>query len=261
MMTAAVQRMNPVKRGASLERLIADHVDWLQAANYSSSTVRSRRRNLARFERWCCQCGINHPGELTLPLLECYRRTLYDARKANGEPLGGGDQIQKLLAVKQFLRWATRMHLVECDVGAALELPRRPQHLPCAVLSASEVERVLAVPDLADPIGIRDRAILETLYSTGIRRMELIRLKLTHLDSERGVVAIREGKGRKDRVVPIGQRALDWISRYCSEIRPRHIRVPDPANIFLTRRGKPLRDNRLTELVHAGRSDWAGRRS
>ena len=158
--------------------------------------------------------------------------------------------MQKLLAVKQFLRWATRMHVTSCDVGAALELPRRPQHLPRAVLSVSEVEQVLAAPDLADPIGLRDRAILETFYSTGMRRMELITLQLPDVDAERGVVCIREGKGKKDRVVPIGERALDWIQRYVDEVRPRHAVEPDPGNVFLTRRGKPLRSNRLTELVH-----------
>jgi integrase/recombinase XerD len=136
------------------------------------------------------------------------------------------------------------------DVGAALELPRRPQHLPRSVLAVSEVEQVLAQPDLTDPMGLRDRAILETFYSTGMRRMELITLALRDVDSGRGVVMIREGKGKKDRVVPIGERALDWIERYVAEVRPRCVVEPDPGNVFLARRGRPLRSNRLTELVH-----------
>jgi len=235
---------------APLAGAIAEHVGWLEAAHYSASTVRARRRNLRHFAAWGAERGLTHPGELTLPILERYRHTLFHTRKANGQPLGFGDQVQKLLAVKQFLRWATRMHVVGCDVGAALELPRRPQHLPRAVLSVSEVEQVLAAPDVRDPIGLRDRAILETFYSTGIRRMELITLKLPDVDAERGVVCVREGKGKKDRVVPIGERALDWIERYRDEVRPRHVVEPDPGNVFLTRRGKPLRSNRLTELVH-----------
>jgi len=229
---------------------VAEHVGGLEAAHYAASTVRARRRNLRHFAAWCSERGIGHPCELTLPVLERYRHTLYHTRKANGQPVGWGDQTQKLLAVKQFLRWATRMHVTRCDVGAALELPRRPQHLPRAVLSVSEVERVLAAPDLREPLGLRDRAILETLYSTGMRRMELITLTLPDLDAERGVVCIRDGKGKKDRVVPIGDRALDWIQRYVDEVRPRHVVEPDPGNVFLTRRGKPLRSNRLTELVH-----------
>jgi len=233
-----------------LAAAIAEHVGWLEAAHYASSTVRARRRNLRHFAAWGAERGLTSPGELTLPILERYRHTLFHTRKANGQPIGFGDQVQKLLAVKQFLRWATRMHVIGCDVGAALELPRRPQHLPRAVLSVSEVERVLAAPDLREPLGLRDRAILETFYSTGIRRMELITLKLPDVDAERGVVYVREGKGKKDRVVPIGERALDWIARYVDQVRSRHAVEPDPGTVFLTTRGKPLRENRLTELAH-----------
>ena len=247
---APLSRRSRIDSPAPLAAAIAEHVGGLEAAHYAASTVRARRRNLRHFAAWCSERGLTHPGELTLPVLERYRHTLFHSCKANGQPVGWGDQTQKLLAVKQFLRWATRMHVTRCDVGAALELPRRPQHLPRAVLSVSEVERVLATPDLTDPMGLRDRAILETLYSTGIRRMELITLTLPDLDAERGVVCIREGKGKKDRVVPIGDRALDWITRYVDEVRPRHAVEPDPGNVFLTTRGKPLRANRLTELVH-----------
>lgn len=233
-----------------LAGLIAEHLGGLAATHYAASTVAARRRDLTHFAAWCGVRSLPHPGALTLPILERYRHTLFHARKPDGLPLGCGSQTQKLLAVKQFLRWATRMRLIAVDVGAALELPRRPQHLPRAVLAVSEVERVLAQPDLADPMGLRDRAILETLYSTGMRRLELITLALRDLDVARGVVLIREGKGRKDRVVPIGERALDWIERYLTQVRPRDVVEPDPGHVFLTRRGRPLRPNRLTELAH-----------
>jgi integrase/recombinase XerD len=233
-----------------LGSLVAEHVRGLLARRFAASTVRSRRRDLAHFAAWCGLRGLTHPGELTLPILERYRQALYEARKADGHPLGWGAQAQKLVAVKQFLRWATRMKHVPFDAGAALELPRRPQHLPRTVLSISEVEQVLAQPDLAGPMGVRDRAILETLYSTGMRRLELLQLTLPDVDAGRGVVFIREGKGRKDRVVPIGERALEWIERYRCDVRPRLVVEPDPGTVFLTSRGRPVRSNRLTELVH-----------
>jgi integrase/recombinase XerD len=80
--------------------------------------------------------------------------------------------------------------------------------------------------------------------------MELITLAQRDVDSGRGVVLIREGKGKKDRVVPIGDRALDWIERYVTEVRSRCVVEPDPGNVFLANRGRPLCSNRLTELVH-----------
>ena len=233
-----------------LAALIAEHVATLDAVRYAASTVRARRRYLRQFAAWCGVRALCDPQQLTLPILEGYQRTLAHARKASGQPVGVGVQVQALLAVKQFLRWATRIRLIPVDIGAALELPRRPQHLPRAVLSESEVERVLAQPDVADPIGLRDRAILETLYSTGMRRAELLGLEVRDVDAERGVVFIHEGKGKKDRVVPIGERALDWIQRYSDEVRPRHVLAVDPGQVFLTRRGRPLCSNRLTELVH-----------
>ena len=91
------------------------------------------------------------------------------------------------------LAWATRTRRLVVNPAAELELPRLPHRLPRAVLSISEAERVLAQPDLATALGLRDRAILEVLYSTGLRRMELVGLDLADLDAERGVVLVREG--------------------------------------------------------------------
>jgi len=233
-----------------LGTLIEEHVQALSARNFAATTVRTRRRDLQRFAAWCAGSDLAHPRALTLPILERYRQRVYETTRADGRPLGWGAQAQKLVAVKQFLRWATRLGHVPFDAGVALELPRRPHHLPRTVLSVREVERVLAQPDLSDPLGIRDRAILETFYSTGMRRLELLTLTLADVDGSRGVVFIREGKGRRDRVVPIGGRALDWIERYRHEVRPRFLVEPDPATLFLSRRGRPMRSNRLTERVH-----------
>lgn len=235
---------------APMTGLIDQHAARLEATRYADTTVRSRRRDLRLFAAWCFERGVAHPGELTLADLEQYQLGLYRTRKADGQPLGCGAQAQKLLAVKQFLRWAARLKVIDADVGAQLELPRRPQHLPHAVLSTTEVERILALPDLATPLGMRDRAILEVFYSTGVRRLELIRLKQADLDVERGFIFVREGKGGKDRVLPIGDRALGWLARYRGTVRPRLVRGLDPGNVFLTSRGRPLRANRLTELVH-----------
>lgn len=234
----------------ALPALIRDHLAWLAATNYAASTVRTRRSCLERFASWADARGLTHPAELTLPVLERYRTTLLHRLTPAGRPVSWSAQAQHLVAVRSFLTWCTRQHLVPYKAAQELELPRQPQRLPRAVLSASEAERILAVPDLVDPLGLRDRAILETLYSTGMRRLELIHLSLPDVDPERGVVFIREGKGRKDRVVPIGDRALAWVEKYRREVRPLLVMPPDAGTVFLTRRGRRLRPNRLTELLH-----------
>ena len=111
------------------------------------------------------------------------------------------------------------------------------------------LEAVLALPDLGDPIGLRDWAMMEVLYSTGIRRAELAALRLPDLDVERGTLTVRLGKGKKDRVVPIGERALMWVGRYLDEVRPSLVVPPDRAALFLDKRGASVGLARLTQLM------------
>ena len=175
-----------------------------------STTITARRRHLAQFAEWCDARGIVAPDEITPGVLERYRQWLYHVRQSDGAPLSWATQANKLTAVRMLLAWAARSKRITVNPAAELELPRLPKRLPRAVLSVSEMERVLAQPDVETALGLRDRAILEVLYSTGIRRMELIGLDCTDLDVERGTLFVREGKGKKDRVVPIGERAIRW---------------------------------------------------
>ncbi len=115
--------------------------------------------------------------------------------------------------------------------------------------AAGEADRVLNQANVADPLGVRDRAMLETFYSTGMRRMELLSLKLYDLDIERGTVMIRLGKGKKDRMIPIGSRALAWIDKYVIEARPTLVREPDDGTLFLSNLNEAFTPNRLTQLV------------
>jgi len=111
------------------------------------------------------------------------------------------------------------------------------------------MERVLRQPRTGTVLGLRDRALLELLYSTGLRRAEAARLRLGEVDAARRVVVVRAGKGQRDRVVPIGQRALRWVARYLRRSRPGLVQGADPGWLFLSRRGTPLRLNRLSERV------------
>ena len=98
-------------------------------------------------------------------------------------------------------------------------------------------------------MGIRDQAILETLYSTGIRRLELINLKPSDFDEVKGTVLIREGKGGKDRLIPVGERSLKWIRKYRDEVRIKVITEPDEAPLFLNNNGIPMKPSRLTQMT------------
>jgi integrase/recombinase XerD len=154
-------------------------------------------------------------------------------------------KYKRLAAPKYFFRWLAKQGYLGSSPASELDMPRLGRRLPGQILTAQEAEKVLAQADLTDPIGIRDRAILETFYSTGIRRGELVRLKLYDIGFERGTLMIREGKGQKDRVVPIGERALKWLEKYLLDIRPHLVVPPDEGVVFLTYMGVPFHPDAL----------------
>jgi integrase/recombinase XerD len=233
-----------------LEAAVLEHLREMEASGYSPATLDGRRRHLVEFAAWCEARGVTHPPEISPELLERYRRTLYHHRQEDGRALSWATQAGKLSSVKQLCRWMARTRRVLYNPAADLALPRQPRRIPGSVLSVDEAEAVLAQPDLSLLTGLRDRAVLEVLYSTGIRRMELVNLDVADLDAERGTLLVRQGKGRKDRYVPIGERAIHWTGRYLEEVRPRFSRLPDPGALFLTSRGGRLAANRLTERLH-----------
>jgi integrase/recombinase XerD len=151
--------------------------------------------------------------------------------------------------VRTFFRYLARENVIDANPASDLELPRVERRLPRAVLTEREVEKVMALPDLTDPLGVRDRAMMEVLYSMGLRRSELTALSLFDVDAERGTVTVRLGKGRKDRVVPIGERALSWLARYLDEVRPLLVVPPDDSFLFVDERGQPIEPNHLAHRM------------
>jgi len=229
--------------------LIAQFVEYLRVRNYSERTVDQRRKCLNWFTEWCAERSITRPAEVTRPVLERYQRWLYHYRKEDGSPLTFGSQFTRLVSLRMFFKWLARQNHILSNPASELELPRLEQRLPRAVLTAQEAEAVLNQPNLNQSLGVRDRAILETFYSTGMRRFELAGLQLTDLDAERGTVLIRQGKGKKDRMIPIGERALAWIEKYLREVRPGLAVAPDDGMLFLTNDGTPFVLARLSAIV------------
>jgi integrase/recombinase XerD len=233
----------------SLRALAEEHLAFLRVKNYSATTVESRRPCLRYFLEWCEARGILRPAELTRWVVESYQRRLFHYRKENGNPLSVGTQEQRLMAMSGFCRWLTRSNHLLYNPAGELEMPKRGRTLPRHVMTAREAEMALMQADTDTPLGIRDRALLELFYSTGIRRGELSRLKLHDLDWERKTLLVREGKGIKDRVVPVGERALAWLGKYRDEVRPGLVREPDEGYVFLTCRGQPIGAQALTVMA------------
>ncbi|MBP7573405.1 MAG: site-specific tyrosine recombinase XerC [Rhodoferax sp.] len=222
--------------------------DYTLTRGLSEATARLRERALNDFIRWGDERGLRHPAEVTRPVLQRYQRHLYLYRKANGQPLAHTTQITMLFPLVAFFKWLTREGHILSNPAADLDLPKPPRQLPRHLLSVAEVEQVINRPDTHTLSGVRDRAMLEVLYSSGIRRGEMVRLKLYEIDVERGTLMVRLGKGHKDRLVPLGERACAWVRRYCLEVRPELL-AGDTDVMFLTDYGEPFEKGRLSELV------------
>jgi integrase/recombinase XerD len=239
-----VDRSDPQGLACRLE----DFCEWMQVHNYSGTTVRAHRNAVELFVRWATERGITRPAEVTKPVVERYQRHLYYARKKDGRALTFGSQYRRLSSLRTFFGWLTRHNFILYNPVAELDLPKLEKRLP-AVLTQAEVERVLNEPDVTTPLGVRDRAMMETLYSTGMRRMEVVGLSLYSIDAAGGTVTIRAGKGKKDRVVPIGARAIAWVERYVQEVRPELVIAPDSRALFLAHDGVAMTPGYASRLV------------
>jgi integrase/recombinase XerD len=233
----------------SLYNAMRRFLQWQAEKNYSPKTIENREVYLRYFIQWCDDRGLGQPQEITKPIIERYQRYLFLYRKKDGEPLSTRSQHVRVVPIRAWFKWLARQNHILYNPASDIEMPRLERRLPKHILTVDESEAIINQPDTTKPTGIRDRAILETLYSTGIRRMELINLKLFDIDNDRGTVMVRQGKGRKDRMIPIGERALKWIEKYQSDVRPELSTPNDEGVLFLTHLSDAFTPNRLTQMV------------
>ena len=243
------ERPQAVVAAEPMRALLEEHLEWMRVQNFSEDTVSTRRSCIGYFIDWCRERALESPIEITRPILERYQRALYHYRKDNGDPLTFRTQNSRLRALKGWFRWLARQNYILHNPASELILPRLENRLPKYVLTAEEAEQVMQQPDITTPAGLRDRAILETFYATAMRRMEVANLKLYDIDADRGAMMIRQGKGKKDRYIPISARALTWIEKYIREARPALLGSVEDGTVFLTSLGEPFQRAHLTTLV------------
>jgi integrase/recombinase XerD len=242
----------------SLSHAIQLHLLCLEARGFSKATLDTRRWSLNRFASWASDNGAITLESITHALIGQYQAYLAQWTKPNGDRLSPMTQRLRLYALRMFGRWLLQEHLVSESPVLEMILPKVGHSLPKAWLSSSEAEAVLCRPKLdysrRPAVSLRDKAILETFYSSGIRRTELAKLCYADLNYTNGTVLIRHGKGNRDRVIPIGSRALLWIERYMRDSRPSLCvegSDSDPMHgpLFLSERGGPISGSSLTKLA------------
>lgn len=235
----------PREAGAALPALLRHAADQFVAhlrdeRGLSGNTVAAYRRDVAQFFEFAARAGVTDPDQVE-PLL--LRRFLAQQRTRG---LAASSLARKAAALRACFRYLLRRGLVHADPAAALGAPRAPARLP-AVLKRRQVEELLAGPRPVDPVGLRDRAVLELLYATGMRVGELCALRLDSVDLTADCVRVR-GKGAKERIVPFGEPARAALLDYLARGRPAML--PDLAGagegaaeanaLFFNRRRRPM---------------------
>jgi integrase/recombinase XerD len=235
---------------AKVARLLGLYEDDIRI-RYETKTAHEYLREVSCFLAWLESRGVALASARTEDVL-AYQSFLYAQRKPNGKPYSSGNLKNRIKAVKSFFRLLLRRGLLLHDPAAAVEYPRSERRLPRVILSQKEARKILEAPDRKTPTGLRDRAILETFYGTGIRAGELASLTPDDVDTEEGLLRVMRGKGRRDRNVPLTRAASEAIEAYLMRARPKLLRQQTRL-LFLQNRGAKMDSGTLNRVVH----QWA----
>ena len=206
--------------------------------NYQLST----RRSLSEFAAWCSSAReITAPADVTLPLISDYLAV----RKKGG--LAASSIKLIVVALKIFFRSLTAKGHIARDPTETLTLPRIERYLP-ETLNEMQVEQLIDSINTTQPLGLRDRAVIELLYASGLRISELANARLENFNSDERILRVT-GKGNKMRLVPVGRRACDALAAYLSTERPKLVKPRSSSEIFLSQRGTKLTTVRLWQIV------------
>ncbi len=222
-MDAALAAASEASAGAFIDAL------WLEEG-LSRNTLDAYRRDLVLFGQWLAAQGpaakaLPEAGEADISAYFAARHDQTRATTAN----------RRLTVFKRFFRWALRERLIAADPTLRLLAARQPLRVP-KTLSEAQVEALLAAPDTGTPLGLRDRAMLELMYASGLRVSELVTLRTFSVGLNEQVLRIT-GKGNKERLVPFGQVAGDWLQRYLRDARPQILAGQQSEDLFVTARG------------------------
>ncbi len=213
---------------------------WLEDG-LAQNTLTAYRRDLEGFERWLREHASKELPEAQEADIQAWFAAMHGRSKAS-------TANRRLAALRRYFLWARRQGLVAHDPCLKLQASRQPPRFP-KTLSEAQVEALLQAPDLASALGLRDRAMLETLYATGLRVSELVSMGVLDVNLADGVVRVIMGKGGKDRLVPMGAEAQHWVERYLRESRSALLGVHRSDALFVTARGAAMTRQAFWQLV------------
>lgn len=244
--------LEKVKAKSELRELADRYLAWLVATRFAEDTVKNHTADIEWFLRYLEGQRIERIADVTPETLEGYSLRLRKQRHSVHEnrKISLAHVSHRLNTVKQLFGWLAKQMIILVDPSENLELPRLPATLPQTILTQKEAQRLMDAPDLRSPIGYRDKALLEVIYSTGIRAGEVFRLKVDDFDPKNRTLFVKEGKGGKDRVLPLPVIAAGYLKEYVERVRPKFAKSMkrDDGTLFINYTGTGLCLNRLHEI-------------
>jgi integrase/recombinase XerD len=220
---------------------------WTRLQGFSKHSPNDHRQKVSRFFAFAADRGlVDDRGRVDLSAIDQeviadYQAFLFETvSKKTGKKLSTTSQINYLSYLETFYRFLKTSKRIVLDPTEIIRLPRHPKPLPAVLLDPQEVRRLLAQPNLHNPLGFRDRVIFEVFWTTGMRVSELTGLEVADVRFEEGLITLREPKGRKDRSVPVGEGALTWLYEYIEHVRPLLAKGGGDPHLFLNRHARGM---------------------
>ena len=229
---------------------LSDFMTYERGRFRSALSVRQSGAIARCWLRWLQRShNVNTPDQLRTAHMESWQKHLLTWRTKKSLPLKPGTVNGRLSAARAFLRWLARRGVVPLKLADELVFVQEPRLLPHSVLDHAQVRKLLSGLDTTSAAGIRDRALLETLYTSGLRARELLGIDLEAVNFEQATALVM-GKGSKERVVPLGKTALRWLENYVKGVRPFWLKNPLEKALWLNPQGQRLCYQRLDKIVH-----------
>lgn len=228
-----------------MEKKLSNFLDHLKIKNYNPSSINKRFKDINRFFGWCYFRKIKTVQEISQNHLMDYIAYLQEqGRKKNTVDT-------YLRSIKAFYAYLEMNQIILLNPFDNIDLPGRDNRLMKNILSEEEIKKLLNAPNVILKDGLRNRALMEVLYSTAIRRCECMALTVFDVDLEGGYIRVNQGKGRKDRIIPLGKIACEYLKQYLTKVRPFWLKDPDCKSLFISRKGKALDMQTINWIVRS----------
>jgi integrase/recombinase XerD len=225
---------------------------YLQKRNYSQRTIGSVLWELGKFIKFLVECGIEEIAGISEKMIEAYFKERYYTINQNGKQNQIVTRNKERSSVKSFLKFLYEFEYITDRLYLKVDFLKGPRLvLPKDILTKQELLKIFRQPDIKTICGYRDRVILEILYATGMRRSELCGLKIQDIRFEERTILIEQGKGQKDRVIPLNETSIKYIQHYLRHIRPELEDKKEPSlYLFLNTKGRGIPSNHLNALIN-----------